>query len=144
MASDELDARILVDVWAVAEASQCRVVRSVENRVPCSYKQFAALQLIETSVENVTSSELARSMGCSKANATYLVRQLTSQGWLVIRPAFGDARAGILRLTDRGREVYEDTIEALGRAASWHLRLLDDAEKEQLAALLKKLAAGWG
>ncbi|MEA2747105.1 MAG: Winged helix DNA-binding domain, partial [Myxococcales bacterium] len=127
----------------VADASRLRAVRSVENNVPCSYRHFTTLQMIETSDMNVTASELARLLGCTKANVTHLVRQLTSLGWLVIRPAFGDARAGLLRLTDSGHDVYEDGVEALGRIASWQLRVLDEAEKEQLDALLKKLAGGW-
>lgn len=141
MADNELNMRILVHVWAVAEDSRHRVIRSVEERSLCSHKEFRALQNIQTSIENVTATELARRMRCSKANITYVVRPLMMRGWVTSEAAFGDARAAILRLTDSGRGVYEDYRLALIRASNRHLEELDADEKQRLVTIFKKIGA---
>jgi hypothetical protein len=70
MADEELNMRILVHVWAVAEDSRHRVIRSVEDRSLCSHKEFRTLQIIESGIEKVPSQTcVARESGVTARTA---------------------------------------------------------------------------
>ncbi len=142
MAAGELNMRILVHVWAVAETSRARVESNVEEVTRCAPEQFRVMQLIDSSIENVTATELARLMRCSKAKVSYVVRQLGMRGWVRCDAVYGDARSMILRLSDSGRAVYEGYREALVWASNALLEDLDDEERQRLVSIFKKIARG--
>jgi DNA-binding MarR family transcriptional regulator len=144
MSMDDLNARILVRLWDVAEVLQHRIEAEVDKRTECTLKQFRILHLLETTFENVTPTTLARRLSCSKPTVSELLRGLRSQGWLTRVPEFSDGRSSILRVTDQGRVACELYARALAHAAQPQLASLDVEEKQRLVTILRRLAlARW-
>ena len=140
MASDDVNARILVRLWAVAEHSRRRIEAALRMRADCTIRQFVILDLIESSVENVTAANLARVLSCSRANVTQLLREVRQHRWLTMTAAHGDARAEILRITENGRLTHRSTARLLADEAYVELEALEPHEKQRLVTVLGKLA----
>jgi DNA-binding MarR family transcriptional regulator len=140
MPTDDVNARILVRLWDVAEGLQHRVQAEIGRRTECTLKQFRTLQLLESTLENVSPTALARRLSCSKASVSEHLHVLRSQGWLRLAPEFSDGRSTILRVTDGGRLACEAYARALADAARPQLEALDVEEKQRLATILRKLA----
>jgi DNA-binding MarR family transcriptional regulator len=140
MSSDDVNARILVRLWDVAEHSRRRVEEPLHMRADCTVRQFVILDLIERTVENVTAANLARTLSCSRANVTQLLREMRQHGWLTVTPAYGDARAEILRITENGRLSHRSTGHLLADEAYAELEDLEVEEKQRLVTVLGRLA----
>jgi DNA-binding MarR family transcriptional regulator len=140
MPSDHVNTRILVRLWDVAEHSRRRVEAALHMRADCTLRQFVILDLIEGSVENVTAANLARRLSCSRANVTQLLREIRQHRWLTVTPAYGDARAEILRITENGRVTHRSMARLLADEAYAELEDLEVEEKQRLVTVLGKLA----
>jgi len=130
----------LVRLWDVAAHSRRRIDASLNTRADCTLRQFVILDLIESTVENVTAANLARRLSCSRANITQLLREVRQHRSLTLTPAYGDARAEIMRLTENGRLTHRSTGRLLADEAYAELEALDVDEKQRLVTVLGKLA----
>jgi DNA-binding MarR family transcriptional regulator len=116
------------------------VEAALHMRADCTVRQFVILDLIERTVENVTAANLARTLSCSRANVTQLLREMRQHGWLTVTPAYGDARAEILRITENGRLSHRSTGHLLADEAYAELEDLEVEEKQRLVTVLGRLA----
>ena len=140
MRSEDVNTRISMRLWEVAETSRRRVEADLYMRAYCTLKQFTILELIESTYENVIASALARRLSCSRANVTQLLREMRQHRWVSLTPAHRDARATIMRVTDNGRTAYRLTARLLADAAYGELDALEVEEKPRLVSILRKLA----
>jgi DNA-binding MarR family transcriptional regulator len=144
MHSEDVNTRILVRLWDVAEISRRRVEAALYMRADCTLKQFMIMDLVESSFQNLTPTALARRLACSTQNITQVLRDMRKYGWLATPQAYGDKRSSILRMTDAGRAVYGGFARPLVDLAYEQLHTLEDVEKRSLAVTLRKLAlARW-
>lgn len=140
MRSEDVNTRILVRLWDVAEHSRRRVEAALDMRADCTLRQFVILDLIESTIENVTAASLARRLSCSRANVTQLLREMRQHRWLTLTPAYRDARASIMRVTENGRLTYRSTARLFVDASYAELETLEVEEKQRLVTILRKLA----
>jgi MarR family transcriptional regulator for hemolysin len=89
-----------------------------------------------------TQSAMARSMGITAATLTHHLNALERQGLVRRWREPDDRRSQRVELTERGGELFERLREvAVAHDARLRSRL-SDAEAEQLAGLLERLAEG--
>lgn len=90
-----------------------------------------------------TPGELAASSMVSTGGMTFRVDKLEEAGLVVREPSADDRRVVYVRLTDSGRTLMDEVIEAhLARKAEL-LASFDRSELDALAALLAKLDTDW-
>ena len=84
---------------------------------------------------------LRKTLGISQPGVVRLVDRLAADG-LVSRNPGPDGRTRALHLTDRGREVAQEVLEAREAAMAAICAPLEPAEREQLTALLERVLEG--
>ncbi len=75
---------------------------------------FSVLNHLIRVADGRTPLELAQAFQVPKTTMTHTLSGLTKHGLVEMRPNPDDARSKQIWLTDRGRQVREDTIKALG------------------------------
>ncbi len=97
------------------------------------------VMLFVGSGEHTSSSEIARSSAFDPAVISRSIRALEDKGLLASERLTGDRRVRELRLTEKGREVYERTRPLM---VEWQKALVDvlsESEREILLHALEKL-----
>ena len=103
-----------------------------------SARVFSALSLTHDH-PNITQSELARIMGVERSGLVAIVDELEAKGWLLRVRVPTDRRVQALVLTEAGRLLYRETIEAVRAHEDSLFSNMTEAEKQQLLSLLKKI-----
>lgn len=101
------------------------------------------LQALADASHPLSITELGEAIGVDQPRASRLVRELQDAGLVRREPDPSDARRSIVVLTQAGRQRTAEHLERRASSIQSALESLDPREREQLAALLKKLAAGW-
>ena len=96
---------------------------------------FQALWAIDPEGPAPSMKMMAERLYCNAPNLTFIVNQLEDRGLVerAVDPA--DRRSRVLVLTDEGRRIRQELVSAAMRMTP--LAALDEAELEQLMALLK-------
>ncbi|TJZ57471.1 MarR family transcriptional regulator [Streptomyces piniterrae] len=102
-------------------------------------RHYAVLRFLATS-EGALQRELSARLGYDPSAIVGLVDNLESQGFVERRPAPDDRRSRIVVLTEDGRAFLRDTDEASVRVTNELLGPLEPAERENLHALLLRIA----
>ena len=92
--------------------------------------------------EGLSQKELAQLMGVRPQSLSELLLRLEESGLVERRRSETDGRVINVYLTDDGREQAQQAAEARRQSARDALGVLTDAEKEELARILEKLAGG--
>lgn len=77
-----------------------------------------ALLVLDTATDDLRMSELGARVGLSRAAVTSLVDRFERMGWAARTPHPSDRRVMIVQITDAGRALVADALDALvaGRA----------------------------
>lgn len=103
--------------------------------------QFSALTVLGCA-EGIDQSTLARALGFDRVTTLHLLRGLQQRGLVQRAQAAHHARRLSLSLTERGREMRQESADPAQRAMRRQLAPLTRAEQDQLLALLRKLCSG--
>ncbi len=106
-------------------------------------RHFAVLRALRAA-EGQSQQAVADRLQIPPSTMVSLVDHLERQGWLERRLAAGDRRTRHLHLTGRGAKVLD---EATRLGARWEQQIctgLSDTERDQLLALLRRVAANIG
>lgn len=111
-------------------------VAALDLRIPT----FSCLSVI---VQNpgITPSVLAETLKMERSNIVVVIDELESRDLVSRTQMKTDRRRYQLRATVRGRRLHDRAVEAIGQAEDRLLLALDDGERTQLLALLKKIEA---
>jgi len=92
--------------------------------------------------DGLSQLQLARTLRIAPSRVVALADELERRGLLKRRSDPTDRRVRLLRLTRSGRAMVHTLTEVTDAHEAWLTTGLDDAEREQLLTLLKKVAAG--
>jgi MarR family transcriptional regulator, organic hydroperoxide resistance regulator len=92
--------------------------------------------------DGLTPGELARRLGVDVSTVTRTAQRMEAAGLVERVRDATDARLIRVALTDRGREVAAELPVILGRVYERFLGPLDGGERDDLVALLRRLAEG--
>ncbi|WP_379127191.1 MarR family winged helix-turn-helix transcriptional regulator [Paenibacillus sp. sgz500958] len=84
-------------------------------------------------------SELARTIGVTKANITLLLTPLEKDGFISRNADGEDGRKSVISITGHGRQLLIDHIPGNRQVIAEHMGGLSEADMEQLISLLQKL-----
>jgi MarR family 2-MHQ and catechol resistance regulon transcriptional repressor len=87
----------------------------------------------------LTITEIQEKVGLASGSMTAAVDRLEKKGFIGRKPASNDRRAKLLELTPKGRLTVKTAFDHHAAALKGALKVLNDEEKIQLHALLKKL-----
>ena len=99
---------------------------------------YAVLRCLDEAGE-LSLGNLARECSMDPAAAGRQVRTLEEEGFLVRAPADGDGRVTVVRLTDRGRDVYRRIVAIRTTHMSDVLSAWSKADRDALARLVDRL-----
>jgi DNA-binding MarR family transcriptional regulator len=101
--------------------------------------------VLSTLVESgpLTQIELATTMSIDRTAMVYLIDELEEHGLVERVRHPQDRRAFLIHLTGSGQDTQRRAAAALDGATETLLTPLDSAERQQLVALLAKVAAHW-
>jgi DNA-binding MarR family transcriptional regulator len=103
--------------------------------------QFAILNaLLEDPGEDQVT--LARKVAFDAATFGSVITRLEARGWVRREPADNDRRRKLLWVTEEGAAAARRMKRSVGKVQQRILEPLEDAEREQLIALLDRLVAG--
>jgi DNA-binding MarR family transcriptional regulator len=142
MASKKIDVQLLDHLWRLSTASNRHVEAIFQDLIDCSLPKFLVLRTLATMPPMqgaLAATDIAKALGCSKANAGQLVTRLEEEGRIKKLSGGADGRVVGLRITAKGEQHYERCEEQLGAEAKRLLAGLDADEKRQLLALLEKV-----
>lgn len=92
-----------------------------------------------TKAERHSPGKLARMMELSSGAMTNRLDRLEEAGLLRRLPDPNDRRGVAVEVTDKGRRLYEKTVDVQAKKEQFVAAALSEAEKKQLNALLRRL-----
>ncbi len=101
--------------------------------------RFDLMAQLERHPEGLKMGELSKRMMVTGGNVTGITDQLVDEGMVVREDNPHDRRAYNVRLTDKGRSVFDGMAREHERWVMSFFEGLDEAEKQQLHALLARL-----
>jgi DNA-binding MarR family transcriptional regulator len=103
--------------------------------------QYAVIAYVEGEPD-IDQNGLAARLGVDRNNASLLVEQLEAKRLIERRVNGADRRARLLRVTPRGKRLYDRLMPAVFGAQQRLLTLLTPAEREQLLDVLVRVIEG--
>ena len=134
------------DEFSLAWEAFFRATRRARGRstgpIEGSNLSLAQYQLLEAlrGTPELPVSELAASAGVAPPTATRMLDGLDRDGLVTRTPSATDRRCVVVDLTPAGREALERTEAAVAAGRARIADSLSEAEREQAAALLRRLA----
>jgi DNA-binding MarR family transcriptional regulator len=107
-----------------------------------SQARFVVLMELQREEEGRRPAELAERTGVTRATMTGLLDGLEKEGLILRRAHAQDGRMSVVRLSAKGRQRLEGLLPDHYRRTAALMRGLSSEEREQLHALLTKVAAG--
>jgi DNA-binding MarR family transcriptional regulator len=100
--------------------------------------RFDVMAALYNEPESSSMGEISRRLMVSNGNVTGIVDRLQREGMIDRRQRLEDRRSHVVRLTDSGREAFEEMAEDLEGWVASLFSELDEVEIEQLYELLGK------
>ncbi|HET6508651.1 MAG TPA: MarR family transcriptional regulator [Baekduia sp.] len=124
-----------------AESSVRRRLAADLEREGLSSSGFSVLMVLSSHGGELELRALRAKLNTSKANATEVVTTLETRGMVQRFRLAHDRRAASVRLTTQGRELIDRLVPEHTRRVTDAFSVLDEAEKQALADICRKLAA---
>jgi len=101
-------------------------------------RQYAVLAAVSAN-DGLSQTDLVRSTGIDRSTVAELVARMTSAGLLVRQRAAGDGRTNMVRMTERGRDLLEETAPKVAKADKRLLKLLGGKKRDDFVDMLQVL-----
>jgi len=102
--------------------------------------EYSLLVLVASNGNDVTQKQLGQALSLPAPNLTILLDKLAERGLLARERSLLDRRVQQVRLTPKGTKLAREAHACAPAMEREWARRLSDAEKAQLAALLRKMA----
>ena len=133
-----IDSHLLAQLWRVAREMLRFNDAMMNETVEHSAAAIAVLRVVAAQNAS-TPTDVARVLGCSRANASKLINPLTRSRHLERHRHPKDARSIALRITPYGIDALRRGETQLAEDAERCFARLQDVEKYQLLGLLERL-----
>ena len=118
-----------------------RHLRRVIARQGLNLPRFDILMLLSRQPGGVSMGNLARDLVVTKGNVTGVVKRLESDGLIERVVDKNDRRIQTVKLTERGREAFDDHYSVYAESVSGALGHLSAEELHQLTNIMAKIDA---
>lgn len=135
---ETIDAPRLAIVLARCWRAVGQIAEESVSEAGMCFTDFVALEAL-LHKGPLTITEIQEKVGLASGSMTAAVDRLEKKGFLGRKPAGNDRRAKLLELTPKGRQTVKKAFDHHAFALESAMKVLNDAEKIQLHALLKKL-----
>jgi MarR family 2-MHQ and catechol resistance regulon transcriptional repressor len=135
---ETIDAPRLAIVLARCWRAVGQIAEESVSEAGMCFTDFVALEAL-LHKGPLTITEIQEKVGLASGSMTAAVDRLEKKGFLRRKPAGNDRRAKLLELTPKGRQTVKEAFDHHAVALESAMKVLNDAEKIQLHALLKKL-----
>lgn len=135
---ETIDAPRLAIVLARCWRAVGQIAEESVSEAGMCFTDFVALEAL-LHKGPLTITEIQEKVGLASGSMTAAVDRLEKKGFLRRKPAGNDRRAKLLELTPKGRQTVKKAFDHHAVALESAMQVLNDAEKIQLHALLKKL-----
>jgi MarR family transcriptional regulator, 2-MHQ and catechol-resistance regulon repressor len=135
---ETIDAPRLAIVLARCWRAVGQIAEESVSEAGMCFTDFVALEAL-LHKGPLTITEIQEKVGLASGSMTAAVDRLEKKGFLRRQPAGNDRRAKLLELTPKGRQTVKEAFDHHAVALESAMKVLNDAEKIQLHALLKKL-----
>lgn len=89
--------------------------------------------------QSIQPSELSNALGSSRTNATRIADELERRGWINRLESNNDRRCLYLHLTEKGNEFLSQLLPPQHKCLQYLWSSLNEDEKHQLDAIIRKL-----
>ena len=135
---ETIDAPRLAIVLARCWRAVGQIAEESVSEAGMCFTDFVALEAL-LHKGPLTITEIQEKVGLASGSMTAAVDRLEKKGFLGRKPAGNDRRAKLLELTPKGRQTVKKAFDHHTVALESAMKVLNDAEKIQLHAHLKKL-----
>jgi len=135
----KLDLRVWLRLLTCTNLVEHEVRRRMRDEFDFTLPRFDILAQLDRSPGGLTMGELSRRLMVSNGNVTGLVDRLVGEGLVERRPAPGDRRAQMVKLTQAGRKTFEKLAPEHGGWIDGLFAGLDRGQLETLFELLGDL-----
>jgi DNA-binding MarR family transcriptional regulator len=133
---DRLELRVWLRLLTCTTLLDGHVRSRLRREFDTTLPRFDLMAQLDRAPDGLTMGALSRRLMVSNGNVTGLIDRLVGEGLVARRPAPGDRRAQVVRLTARGRRAFDRMTPA---HQSWVEDLLGGLDRRQMAALYEGL-----
>ncbi len=130
--------RLWLRALALTNVVEKRVRARLRDEFDATLPRFDVMAALHESPDGMNMGEVSRRLMVSNGNVTGVMARLEEEGLVHRRAKAGDRRTQIVRLTDAGREAFEEMAEAHSAWISSMFFALTAEEVETLDHLLGK------
>ncbi len=135
--TDKLDVRVWLRLLTCSTMIEQRVRAGLRERFGITLPRFDLLAQLDRAEDGLTMGELSSRLMVSNGNVTGLTDRLVLEGLVSRTPLPGDRRTSLVRLTPKGKAVFDTMTPA---HAAWVDDMLGGMDRDDKAALLGLLA----
>lgn len=130
--------RLWLRVLTLHNMIEARVRRKLREGYDVTLPRFDVMAALYNAPEGMSMGGVSRRLMVSNGNVTGIVERLEREGLVHRRPQPEDRRRHLVRLTDAGREAFEEMAAEHERWIANMLSALSEDEARQLYELLGK------
>lgn len=134
------DLDLIVETVIYLQTESRRLAREQCARLGVTATQLNVIKLLDE-IGELSLSELSRRIAAQNSTVTGIVDRMVQSGLVVREQSADDRRVWRIRLTDKGRAVARKVEVAPWDLLRRAIDALERREKEQLVAILRKVAA---
>ncbi|MEM9342610.1 MAG: MarR family transcriptional regulator [Pseudomonadota bacterium] len=133
--------RLWLKLLKASKAIEDEVRRRLRNDYGSTLPRFDVMSALDRAPDGLKMSEISKRLRVSNGNITGIVDKLAEEGLALRVPIPGDRRAHLVRLTGKGREVFEGHALAHEAWINEILSGLDVADVDGMTRRLDHLSA---
>ena len=134
----EAELRLWLRLLTLSTLVESEIRRRLRKEFETTLPRFDLMAQLERAHDGMSLNELSKRMMVTNGNVTGLVERLVAEKLVDRRPAPNDRRAQIVRLTAKGRQVFQRMATAHGDWLAAMFSGLSEGEVEEMMRLLGK------
>lgn len=124
-----MDRRIVRDIHIVSN-KLCRKTDQIVNQYGCTHSQNAVMfYLVKNQDRDIFQKDMEEEFGIRRSSVSAILTHLEKKGFIIRESVLYDARLKKISLTQKGKQMVDDTVKLL---RDFERELLSDVSDEEL------------